>query len=78
MSAALVRVASCVSPLCTPYKSQGEIPYDRRMGVCYDDLLHVQVADSIEFNSQPPHFYQTKAGRGDRPHGYGAAVTFHY
>ena len=107
MSAALVRIAACVSPLCAPFKQAGEIPYDRRMGVCYDELLnvqvdcqrsrffvvrcvvgpsrvllpslpHAQVSDVHEFNSQPPHFYQTSAGLNDRPRGYGTAVTFHY
>jgi len=50
MSYALARVAGCVAPLCAPYKKQ-ETPYDRRMGVCFDDLLHVRVADVPEFNS---------------------------
>ena len=77
MSYALARVAGCVAPLCAPYKKT-ETPYDRRMGVCFDDLLHVRVADVPEFNSQPPHFYMTADGRRDRPTGYGAAVTFHY
>lgn len=43
MSASLVRVAACVAPICAKFKSLGEIPYDRRMGVCFSDLLGVEV-----------------------------------
>jgi hypothetical protein len=48
------------------------------MGVCFEDLLHVKVADMPEFNSQPPFFYATRQGLVDRPSGFGGAVTFHY
>ena len=79
MSAALASVATCVLPLCKSLRAtQREKPYDRVMGICLEELLHIRVADVPEFNSQPPHFYMTKDGQSDRPYGFGAAVTFHY
>ena len=77
MSYPLAAAGACVAPACTA-DALVEIPYDRRMGVCFEQLLGVRVTDRIEFNSQPPQFYATGIGRRDRPKGYGHAATFHY
>lgn len=77
MSLPLAQVSACVAPLCTKHAAL-EIPYDRRMGVCFADLLRVKVVDRPEFNSQPPDYYATETGKKDRPAGFGRAVTFHY
>ena len=77
MSMPLARVTACVVPQCLPHK-QLAIAYDRRMGMCFKDLLNVSVTDLREFNSQPPHWYMTRVGGRDRPTGFGKAATFHY
>ena len=77
MSYPLVAAGACISPACTA-DARVEVPYDRRMGVCFEKLLGVRVIDRIEFNSQPPQYYETETGKKDRPKGYGPAVTFHY
>lgn len=61
MSYPLVASAACVAPVCTD-KARTEVPYDRRMGVCFQQLLGVSITDATEFNSQPPHYYMTQTG----------------
>jgi hypothetical protein len=77
MSMPLATVAACVVPQCVPYKRYA-IASDRRMGMCFRELLNVSVSDSREFNSQPPHWYMTRVGGENRPTGFGKAATFHY
>merc|ERR1719446_83199 len=77
MSYPLVVVAACVAPACTR-EALTEVPYDRRMGVCFEQHLKISITDAPEFNSQPPFFYATQTGKRDRPYGYGKPATFHY
>lgn len=77
MSYPLVKTAACIAPACTD-RARVEIPYDRRMGVCFERVLNLRITDVTEFNSQPPFYYMTAKGQKDRPKGFGHPATFHY
>ena len=59
-------------------RSRIESQSDRFLSRCFWHELNISITDRAEFNSQPPLFYETKLGHGDRPRGYSKPATFHY
>jgi hypothetical protein len=51
---------------------------DQFVPQCIMNKTQVEIINRKEFNSQPPEFYSTEQGYGDRPDGFGRAVSFHY
>ena len=77
MSRAAVAEAAAIAP--SACRQFGHVKAsDERLGTCLRQLRNRTVDDRREFNSRPPGYYATAAGRTERPHGFGRAVTFHY